>query len=602
MSDWQKILNLVMCEKPNRDEWCRNPLLKIVTEYLYRILSCLEKDFKTGKIPIQEEMKKLVEKISDDKMKNAQIKREFLRINDVDFYIVILIMMRDLFQKRAIIDYINSPSFYKRHKIKKYDLKMLHEMVCKDIFQNMGNSYEYRKSLWVGMEVDSEDESAMSWTDSAFQVEGRTRIKLAIISEDILVYDRFVFDMLQDDSSDIREIIKEIYRPFLVEYYIDQKELGEKQKAFLQQMHQEKGWYLAALTDNTTDIDAVKFITFEGVFVHSASPVEYESKKLVIRDKRVDRVALNAINSTYNMDDVDCASDADIQEELERMFDGVSFHKTRVYKVGDGNCIYSYGKKGNKETRFFYDIGFDIHVNIGSNSKMTEKKYRSALQNIRGSKPHCIILSHWDEDHFRGCAYAKKSFFYIRWIAPNIENSEIKGNAKRLLLYLYRIGSLMVIKRGTAREITIKHSNKSRMILYVGKKGGTNNGIKKNNCEGIAIRIENEVGHSQNIRCLMQGDVPYTCLPLSANFAMENPYEYLVVPHHGAKMNYSLFHSAVKKEGQAVISCTNDMGKNRPEREHLTNLSNCYNDVKCTEQAKRYIQLNLHRKNQMSIC
>jgi hypothetical protein len=118
-------------------------------------------------------------------------------------------------------------------------------------------------------------------------------------------------------------------------------------------MHQEKGWYQAALTDRTTVVNGEEFIIFDGVFVHSASPVEYEGKKLVIRDRRVDCDALDKINSTYNMNKVNCTSDANIQRELHNLFDGVDFQTTRVYKVGNGNCIYNYGKKGNKEKRFF---------------------------------------------------------------------------------------------------------------------------------------------------------------------------------------------------------------------------------------------------------
>jgi len=39
---------------------------------------------------------------------------------------------------------------------------------------------------------------------------------------------------------------------------------------------------------------------------------------------------------------------------------------------------------------------------------------------------------------------------------------------------------------------------------------------------------------------MMQGDVPYKSLPEAAKFETENPYEYLVVPHHGSQMDYSL--------------------------------------------------------------
>ena len=327
-----------------------------------------------------------------------------------------------------ITGYINNPSFYKRHKIKKYNLEMLHQTVCKDMFQTMGKSYEYKTSLWVGMEVDTEEQTEESWPGRVFQTESNG-IKLEIISGEILEYDGYVFDMLQDDANSIVENIKEMYRPYLVEYYITQKEFGEKQRIFLEQMYQEKGWYRAALADEVTDKDTEKYVSFEGVFVHSASPVEYERKKLIILDTRLDNGVLNKIKNTYNMDEVHYTSDADIQKEWNKIFNGIRFQTAKI----------------------------------------------------------------------------------------------------------------------------------------------------------------------------MQGDVPYMSLPTKVNFAVENPYEYLVVPHHGAEMDCSLLKSTVKKAGQAVICCTNELDKNRPKEEHLIELKRCYDDVKITEQARCYMQLDLQKKNQIKV-
>ena len=160
----------------------------------------------------------------------------------------------------------------------------------------------------------------------------------------------------------------------------------------------------------------------------------------------------------------------------------------------------------------------------------------------------------------------------------------------------------MVVERGTAREIVIQHSIKSRMTLYVGKrKRGTDRKITNCNSQGIAVHMENDTAHYGKIRCLMQGDVPYSSLPPHANFALQNPYEYLVAPHHGAEMDCSLLRTAVKRDGQAVICCTGEMKENRPEKNHLWELKRCYYDVKTTAQAQQYIQFDLRRKNHMCI-
>lgn len=602
MNDWQKILDLVVYENPKEKKCSENLLLEKATKYIYNMLLCLAKDCESGKLSItKEEMKENDIKISSQDLKLMEMKGIVLGLKDTECQKLIIKNRKKIFENRVITGYINNPSFYKRHKIKKYDLEMLHQTVCKDMFQTMGKSYEYKTSLWVGVEVDTEEQTEESWPGSVFQTESNG-IKLEIISGEILEYDGYVFDMLQDDASSIVENIKEMYRPYLVEYYITQKEFGEKQRIFLEQMYQEKGWYRAALADEVTDKDTEKYVSFEGVFVHSASPVEYERKKLIILDTRLDNGVLNKIKNTYNMDEVHYTSDSDIQKEWNKIFNGIRFQKAKIYKVGNGNCIYNYGKRGKEEKRFFYDIGFDMHVHIDADPKKMEERYRSAIQLIRSAAPHCIILSHWDEDHFRGFVYAKKDFFDIKWIAPNIKSSEKKGNAKRLLIYLYRIGSLLVVERGIAREIVIQHDIKSRMNLYVGnRQRGKDRRISNCNCQGIAILMENNANKYGKIRCLMQGDVPYMSLPTKVNFAVENPYEYLVVPHHGAEMDCSLLKSTVKKAGQAVICCTNELDKNRPKEEHLIELKRCYDDVKITEQARCYMQLDLQKKNQIKV-
>lgn len=603
MNDWQKILDLLRLPKTKEYAKFGNPLIEKAAKYMYKILQCLTADIKKGKLSITDEkMKKLIVYLCNIMVPktNLEPKLKLLEMTMTDYRMSIILEMKDLFQNEAIRDYISNPSFYNRHKIVRYDLKMLQHIVCKKMLQQMGNDI----LIWVGMDVDADamDDTQEPSFDELFQAQGRKSIKLEIISTDILNYDRYVFDIIQDDSGAVRELIKETYRPYLIEYYINTKELGKKQYDFLQQMYNEKGWYKAKLTDITTNKDMEQFITFPGVFVYSASPIEYKLKKLVILDTRVDTNIINEINTTYDMKDVHYSSNIDIQRDLEKLFRGIHFQKTRIYKVGNGNCIYNMGKKGNRTKCFFYDIGFDMHVHIAVDPKRTEKNYQAALKKIRNSKPHCVILSHWDEDHFRGCVYARDHFFDIRWIAPDIKKSEHKANAKRLFLYLYKIGSLMVIQRGNANEIIIQHAAKSQMKLYMGKrKKGSDKKITNCNCQGIAILMENDTVRYGKIRCLMQGDVPYMSLPPQANFESENPYEYLVAPHHGAEMDCSLLCKSKQRRGQAVICCTGERKENRPQKNHLNNLKKCYKKVTFTAQANRFIQFNLLKKKDIKI-
>lgn len=590
MNEYQKMLELLLYEGKKKLK-ITNPLIDKITEYLYRILSLLIEDLKSNKVQIMDEQRKeFFEEIEKLDFSLTEIK---CRILDEDYRMRILMELSALLQNKEIECYLNSSSFYKRHKIKKYELKMLHCAICKDIFYKIENSYESGNVVWVGIDSECDEESDFT-LESVEKYTDAECIKIEVISEDILAYDRYVFDILGNPDAHVLQYIKEIYRPYIVEYYIDKRGLDEAQNKFLLEMCKSDGWYRASFANESIEIDEEKNIVYDGIFVYSASPVVYSKKRLVIQDTQVDKGVFVKIDKTYNMSEVKCTPDGIIKRELERIFKNIKFRNAKVYKVGNGNCIYNYGKKGSRKRRFFYDVGFDMNAHIDAELKNTENKYRAALKNIRRATPHCIILSHWDEDHYRGCIYARKDFFYTRWIAPNIEACEKKGNAKRLFLYLYKIGSLMVVSR-KERYISVEPIKNSKFILYIGKRvRGKDKKISKCNCQGIAIYIENSIKRHGKIRCMMQGDVPYLSLPAQADFRVNNPYEYLVVPHHGAEMDCSLL-TATRRGGHAVICCTGDIGRNRPHPRHLFSLRKCYKDIKCTESAKCYIKLNLCR-------
>lgn len=594
MKDWEKVYEILKYEaeraSKTQESVYENPMLKNAVNYMYEILEFLVNDVKGENVSeFDDATKKIVEQFAEWHIR-SDIKADMFYGDgkgDIEYKKEVIKRASEIFENKAIKEYLNSDLFYVTHRIKKCSL---HQKICKEIFQNMDNNNE----IFVSVERDTEEEARL---EEFFSV-SEEHIKLEVVSAEILSYDEYVFERLVDTP--ISEYIKEIYRPYLVEYYIDARELNQNQRLFLLEMYQNRGWYRAALTDETaTDEDNI----FGGTFIQSASPVVYQGRKIKIIDSNVDISIFNSIKKTYDTSGISCCKDADIKKELEELFADVRFATTRVYKVGNGNCIYNYGKKGTKETRFFYDIGFDMSAYIGKNpTKRSKNQYIKALYSIGHMKPECVILSHWDEDHFRACVYANKAVFEKKWVAPYIYTSENKANAKRLFLYLYKIGSLMVVQRGIARDIVVQHGAQRKMTLFVGKRQpGTDKKITKCNCEGIALYLENDTARYGKIKCLMQGDVPYMSLPLQTNFAKENPYTYLVAPHHGAEMDCSMLMGALKKEGQAVICCTNNTSKNRPEINHLNALTKCYDKVECTETASHYIQFDLRKKKVMNI-
>lgn len=594
MNDWENLYEILKDEAKKELETgesvYENPLLKNAVNYMYGILEFLVDDVKEGNVAeFDDETKKIVQQFAQWHtgldMKTDMLDRD--REIDIEYKKEVMQRAGKIFENKAIKEYLNSNLFYATHRIKKCGL---HQKICKEIFENIDNNNE----IFVSVEWDTEEEARLE----EFFSGSEEHIKLEVVSAEILAYDEYVFDRLEDPG--VSGYIREIYRPYLVEYYVDARELNQNQRLFLQRMYENRGWYKAALTD---EIDTDEGNIFGGTFIHSASPVVYQGRKIKIIDSNVDISILNSIKKTYDTSRISCCKDADIKKELEELFADVRFETTRVYKVGNGNCIYNYGKKGTKEMRFFYDIGFDMSAYIGKNpTKRSKNQYIKALYSIGHMKPECVILSHWDEDHFRACVYANKAVFEKKWVAPYIYTSENKANAKRLFLYLYKIGSLMVVQRGIARDIVVQHGVQRKMTLFVGKRQkGTDKKITKCNCEGIALYLENDTARYGKIKCLMQGDVPYMSLPLQTNFAKENPYTYLVAPHHGAEMDCSMLMGALKKDGQAVICCTNDTSKNRPEINHLNALTKCYDKVECTETASHYIQFDLRKKKVMNI-
>lgn len=514
--------------------------------------------------------------------------------------------LKERLSEPDIQELFSGDAYFQQNIVAKCNPNQLHHRICKCIFREIRNMKKNGNYFWVQMDHDD------SWIrNQAGEMNGfepGEYIRLSLLSESAIAYDNIIFTLLGEGETQDSQYIYESYRPFFMEYYIETESLNDAQRDFLRRMDRETegngrngndgyggyGWYRAHFADGDESAEDGS-VLFRGVYAFSASPVEYGGRKLIIDTTGLDQAAADKINSTYQIPVKCCASDRDICQQLEKIFDGVAFHNTRVYKVGNGNCIYSYGWSKNGERRLLYDVGFDNNVAIQEKTSHMPFSYQPALNSIRNLIPQCVVLSHWDADHYKACAYCRRELFECMWIAPYCGDASV--NAKRLGKYLQLIGKMMFVDRSYAREIDVKLTGNSILRLYVGeKKRGER--LTAANCEGIAIRLENGM-----TRCLMQGDVPYVCLPAQADFIRENPYDYLVAPHHGSDMDLSLLQAQNNKQGNAVICCNDNKSKvqRRPAKKHLQALQNCYADVEVTEKAVSYVELDLMTRSGMLI-
>lgn len=501
---------------------------------------------------------------------------------------------KEIVSNPLIKKYIDSKGFYRRHKcLHKIEKKNLHQEICCQIFKEIDKTKDSHEYFWV--HIDHNDTFSGERNNREIDYSRGNWIRLTVLSNNALEYDRFIFEMLNVRNDTVGQIDRHTFRPYFIEYYIDIRKLDDEQKVFLSRDNIDERWFKARLAyDNESKLDNETI--FKGVYAYSASPVEYVRHKLIIdHNADVDAEVLNLINKTYKLPSNHCTPYYQVAEKIKEIYNNVTFNKVRIYKVGNGNCIYSYGKADKKEKRLLYDIGFDNNTAVQEFMDRNVVPYATVLKRIRNFIPHCIILSHWDADHYKACAYGNNAIFECTWIAPDAEDAGV--NAKRLGMYLYKTGKMMFIDRtASCKMINVQLNKQSQLTLYIGKNGGD---LSKKNCEGIAIKHENVIGSNKKIRCLMQGDVSYRSLPPEAYFANENPYEYLVVPHHGSIMDYGLLSVNTNTAGKAVICCNNQICNNRPACGHLNKLIQCYGEVVTTEEAQSYIQFNLRNKDSM---
>lgn len=319
-----------------------------------------------------------------------------------------------------------------------------------------------------------------------------------------------------------------------------------------------------------------------GILEMSASPINYiEGRLIIFKECTICKSKLDEIYKTYKASDFTCASNTNIESEVNCIWECDFLNTIDVYNVGHGNADYIRGEKH----RILYDVGYNYR------SFPTHKncKYLRAVNAIRYLKPSCVILSHWDLDHIIGCAYAEREIFTCKWIAPNLTSSrdyKPSINAVRIAKYLDLLGNLKLIDREQNNKLiaTIKCSEDIEIKLWL---GSGNDKVTPRNIEGLVIEILDNDGIYPHV--LLTGDVPYNCI----GKAFEEPIDFLHVPHHCSKMELGILKS-IKTKGKCAIISTNRTKKTlNCDKEHYEELKRKFEEVSCTIESKYGDEANL---------
>ena len=439
-------------------------------------------------------------------------------------------------------------------------------------------------------------------------------LSCTLLSLQMLDYDTMMFQAMENENEEYRQAAIKHYRPYLFDYVaeINQEQYKKIQEIQRQQKSEESDLSFMEDSDNSyfwlectfEPNDKKSYLELDGYVVQSASRIEKIRAQLSIleNDKNSAKMKKEVLDA-YKLKRP-CVSDPQFCNELKNKLDRLE--SIYIYRIGNGNCVYAESK--NKDSSFFYDIGFNYKHQPKKLTSRSTYNYSSAMHKIYAQTPSFFILSHWDMDHVAGSYAAKKGFLDKKWFAPDCKDAGT--NIMRLAKYLDMKGNLLRVDRSKGGRLLGKFKIGSDDVtykLFMGQKASCDSSYA--NCEGIVIKYEDP-----DNTVLMMGDVNYASYNIavtkynnsmkSASGTPETEFadtqiDYLIVPHHGSEHTaYDLITDSgrVKMQGkQAIICCTNKESDNRPNKDHRDELERRF-EVATTEKegkATDFIQIQL---------
>lgn len=486
--------------------------------------------------------------------------------------------------------------YWKRNEVayREKGVRWTNHKICHEMFQN---AFEGHSRMYIQMPGLMPEDTRFDTPEENETV----LLQCSLLTLQMLDYDLMMFRAMSDgEDEDYRNAALNHYHPYLFSYvaevnWEDYKKLQRLQEA--SEGREDSAPYVwLPCTFNPRNY--VTGMNLSGYVVQSASDIEKIGADLyILENEKTPPAVKKSILNGYTMNSSWLKDDDSFILNLKKKLGDKPLATIDVYKIGNGNCVFAQGKDPDKS--FFYDIGF--HYRHRPNLVGTNKthSYRNTMKRVYAKNPSFFILSHWDMDHIAGCFGAKKGFLDKEWFAPDCHDA---GNdAQRLAKYLGLKGHLFLAERPSNSTVHARMIGQIDIIdsasqplatykLYMGEKERCDKSYP--NCEGIVIEYTDV---KKGKRVLMMGDVNYASFNSArltnqeVEFA-DTQIDYLIAPHHGSQ--HTAYEKITdngkmkKKTGtKAVICCTDEPKKNRPNPDHRKNLEDRFDEVLATESA-----------------
>ena len=365
------------------------------------------------------------------------------------------------------------------------------------------------------------------------EIDDNRPMYLTILTKNSIDYDYYNLNTEERYNS---EYYDKEYKPYLMYYVVDNIDEIKKIKEINSRSNGD--WITVKYVKNDNrhnEEECIKGNLFLNYFLKN------NNKCLQILSFDIDLDVLKRIKVIYDID-------FEKYNIGEKVINNININtipeKIKVYNVGHGNINLISGQKSC--------ILFDIGCHRGYNNKwQSEQNYNGICSSLKNIKPDCVVISHWDIDHYKGYGVLDKKVFSVPWIVPSLLGNSGE-NIYRLLIYMNIKKSLYFFDVNQSVNYTL-YTNKMIKIILKNGNGQTENGITEKNRKGLYIEITKE-----NKKYFLMGDTPYKC----ANINNTTQVDLLVVPHHGSNTINSNFPNPSTKKSIAVV-CEKDKNVNK---------------------------------------
>lgn len=351
------------------------------------------------------------------------------------------------------------------------------------------------------------------------------------------------------------------YKPYYYEFYAEIPTNEYHRSIELTNFN----WFKAQLLDiedwNSNEV------MIKGVVEFSASPFVESGMCLKYNTKAVDAATIKKLEGVYTFSNSIeiCSIKRNIfHTQLNNAFGHCKDIHARVYDVGQASCVYLFSNI--KSERNLFDIVIPRDPEKRSDDRK-RKPVKNSMKSAAKFVPELLILSHWDMDHIKGAFLLKQTAFDQYWIAPSFIDSKarISQSVKMLARYLDFNGKLLLVSDLSNGDLIWGNC---RAGLWKGKgmiKGNKLSAVKN---MGLLLQLYGSDGTT-----ILSGDCEYLSWPDMLDL---KDNKYLVVPHHGSKLNdYSkLSEAAIHNDAYISVGEDGDNIHNwdHPSDEHVKKL------------------------------